>query len=363
MKILIISSRGHWTHGWFSSSSDLEIGIKVLQKTGLEVNAVEVEHLTDLEKILDEVSSDTLLWANAYFVDEEAGKVAWLNEHIERRNLPFVGSDSRTLQNVLKKDLCQGILKAHELPIPFFTVITRQNITEIETLMTQHPNYSYPLVLKPTSESGSIGVCVVEDLEELKEQANQILKDFPYSDLIIEDFLPSDDVTCGYLEVQDDFLLLPTYYIVRSVPAQNHILSRKERLRKWDSDKVQLCISDENILKQLQKNVVPIVTALDIRGVTRVDGRLDEAGILRFFDVNGLPGLCFPRSVLVRQCIHCFPNYSEIAVFEGLIYTILLNAMLQYKMEIPEIVQKHNLFTMDSDFVIKGKVAESISKN
>jgi hypothetical protein len=107
MKILIISSEGHWTHGWFTSASDLQTVVNVLRKASIEVMTTEVKSLAQLERILDDVSTDTLIWSNAYFVNNGKNKVVWLNEHIEKRNLPFVGSDSKTLQSVLKKDRCQ----------------------------------------------------------------------------------------------------------------------------------------------------------------------------------------------------------------------------------------------------------------
>ncbi|WP_375559483.1 hypothetical protein ACE193_17335 [Bernardetia sp. OM2101] len=360
MKILLINSKNHWTHGWFTSPSDLKTAINVLHKAGIEVTTTEVENIVQLEKTLDELSSDTLVWSNAYFVDDENNKVVWLNEYLENRNLPFVGSDSKTLQSVLKKDVCQAILKENQSPIPFFTLITRENIHEIDTLISQFSDYPYPLVLKPTAESGSIGVCLAKNQEEVKEYTSQILNDFPHSDVIIEEFLPSDDITCGYLQLGNDVLLLPTAYIVKSVPGKNNILNRQERLRSWDKDdKIQPYISDEAILSQLKTHIAPIAKALNVQGITRIDGRLDKEGTLRFFDVNGLPALGFPDGVMVKQCITCFPNYSEMEVFEGLIHTIALNAFLQHGIEAPEILQKHNLFTMDSDIIIRSKIVDN----
>jgi len=338
----------------------LQTVVNVLRKASIEVMTTEVKSLAQLERILDDVSTDTLIWSNAYFVNNGKNKVVWLNEHIEKRNLPFVGSDSKTLQSVLKKDRCQSILKDHQLPIPFFTVVTRENIKEIDALISQRSNYTYPLVLKPTAESGSIGVCMAKNLREVKEYTFQILKDFPNSDVIIEDFLPSDDITCGYFQIGADVLLLPTSYIVKSVPAKNNILSRKERLRSWDqADKIQPYISDEAILNQLKTHIAPIATALNIRGITRIDGRLDKDGILRFFDVNGLPALGFPDGVMVKQCITCFPSYPQMEVFKGLIYIMVFNALLQYGMEVPEVMRKHNLFTMDSDIIVRSKIVNN----
>lgn len=359
MKILFINSRGHWRNGWLTSREELQIVINVLRKAGLAVETIEVESIPQLEKVLDEVSDDTLLWPNAYYVDAGGGRIAWLNEHIEARQLPYLGSNAETLRTVLEKDACQAVLQAHGLPIPAFAVVTRENLPEMEELLSGS-ELSFPLVLKPTAESGSVGVVMARNGEEAIAQARQILADFPFSNVIIEEFLPSDDITCGFLQLGDEVMLLPTAYIVKSAAGKTNILSRKERLRPWDDeDKMQPAITDEAILDQLKTHIPSVAAALNIQGITRIDGRLDKNGTLRFFDVNGLPALCFPEAVMVKQCFTCFPEYSQAEVFEGLIHTLVCQALLKYGMKVPEAMKKHNLFTMESSRVIKKEAVES----
>ena len=353
MKILFINSRGHWRNGWLTSPEELRIATGVLRKAGMEVETTEVESVPQLEKVLDEISPDTLLWPNAYYVNAGAGKAVWLNDYIEERQLSFLGSSAKTLRTVLEKDACQAVLRENGLPIPSFTVITRENVSEMAQLLSES-DIGFPLVLKPTAESGSVGVVMAKHVEEAKWQARQILADFPLSNVIIEEFLPSDDITCGFLQLGEEVMLLPTAYIVKSVAGKTNILSRKERLRPWDDeDKMQPYIADEAILGQLRMHIPTIAAVLGIRGITRIDGRLDANGTLRFFDVNGLPALCFPEAVMVKQCFTCFPEYSQMEVFEGLIHTLVHHALLQYGVEAPEAMQRRNLFTMESSLVIK----------
>ena len=115
MKILFLNSRGHWRNGWLTSPEELQIATDVLRKAGMEVETTEVESVPQLEKVLDEVSPDTLLWPNAYYVNAGAGKAVWLNDYIEERQLPFLGSSAKTLRTVLEKDTCQAVLRAGEV--------------------------------------------------------------------------------------------------------------------------------------------------------------------------------------------------------------------------------------------------------
>ncbi len=360
MKILFINSKNHWRNGWLTTPEELQIAMNVLQKAGIEVGEVEVENVAQLEKVLDNLPSGTLAWPNAYYVDAGAGTTVWLSEYIEERQLPYLGSNAKTLQTVLQKDVCQTLLQENGLPIPAFTVIDRENILEIESII-HASNIGFPMVLKPTAESGSVGVVLAKTGQEAIAYSHQLLADFPLSNVIMEEFLPSDDITCGFLQLGNQYMLLPTSYIVKSAAGKTNILSRKERLRAWDDeDKMQPPITDETILEQLSTHILPIVKTLDIRGITRIDGRLDKYGTLRFFDVNGLPALCFPDAVMVNQCFTCFSNYSQMEVFTALIHTIVHHSLLQYGWEVPTALKEHNLFTMESKSPIWGKINNDI---
>lgn len=360
MKIIFINSKGHWVHGWFTSAASLQFGMEALQKAGLETTQVEVENLSGLEKTLDGVSEDTIIWPNAYFVNNGKNKAVWLSERMEARKIPFIGSGFHALQQVLKKDFCQSRLAEHHLPIPSFLIINRENCIHLEFLI-EAKNIEFPVVLKPTAESGSIGICKADTLKEAKRFAFEILINFPNSNVILEEFLPSDDITCGFLEMGDEAMLLPTYYIVKNAPGDKNVLSRKERSLSWDGvNKIQPYVTDPDILSQLKARAPEIAKIFGIRGITRIDGRLDKKGVLRFFDVNGLPALCFPDDVTVKQCFTCFPDYPPMKIYEALICTIVHHALLTYGMELPAFIQENHLFNLQSDIVIRQKLAEGV---
>lgn len=348
--ILIINSKNHWRNGWLTSPSHIQMASNIIEKTGIKVQSIEVENVAQLETVLNNTAENTLIWGNAYYVNH-GDSIVWLNDFIENRNLPFIGSSAKTLRCLLQKDACQSILQEADLPIPKHCVLTKSTIGQLEERIKQS-NINFPMVLKPTAESGSVGIVLVKNTSDLVTNAHQIINDFPQSNLIIEEFLPSDDITCGFLKLGQEVLLLPTYYLVRSVSGKSNILDRVQRLRKWDDiDKMQPVVTDSNILTQLEQSIPKIVKSLDIQTITRVDGRLNSIGELSFFDVNGLPALDFPDSVIIKQCFSCFPKYSTETVYQALLFTIVQNTLLKYDYAIPEMMRKHNLFELESEFV------------
>lgn len=356
MKIQIINSKGHWYNGWFLDTDALQITVNVLRKTGFKVDIEEVENVPQLENLLNNVSSDTLIWSNAYYVNSSKNEVVWLNDYLQERGLPFLGANAPTLRKVLNKDVCQAILAKEGIPVPDYLVITsvQAQSTSIEQ-MIDSAGIGFPMVLKPTAESSSIGVTVAYHIEEAVQKTTKILQDYPLSQVIIEAFLPGDEVTCGFFQLANEILLLPTYYELE------HILDRETRLNAWNTGgKEQLILSHEKVRLQLKEQMPRLVKILDIQDMSRVDGRIDSQGILRYFDINGLPGLAFPRSITVKQCFACFPTYTQQEVYEALINTLVHNALLRYGMGIPSRLQQHNLFALNSNTVIKGKATTAL---
>ncbi|WP_299454746.1 hypothetical protein [uncultured Microscilla sp.] len=350
MKIQIINSKGHWFNGWFLNANSLQTAVDTLSKAGIRIAVEEVENVTQLEQVLKNIPPDTLVWGNAYYVNASEGQVVWLNDYLQARGLPFLGAGATTLKQVLKKDVCQTILAKEGLPVPPYLVIAQEKKSFVEQVI-RDVDIDFPWVLKPTSESGSVGVTMAYNLDEAAQKARQILQDYPLSKVIVEAFLPGKEITCGFLQLADEMLLLPTYYELAL------ILDRDTRLQAWDSGgKEQLILTDDTIRAQLKGQMPRLVEALDIQDISRVDGRIDSQGMMRYFDINGLPGLSFPRSITVKQCCACFPMYAPQEVYEALLNTIVHNALLRYNMEVPLHLQKHNLFTLKSNIVIKNKV-------
>lgn len=342
LKILIIISKGHWEPGWFISPSDLKAGVHVLEKAGIRVITEEVESLAQLENMLDSVAPHTLIWPNTYFV-KDGDKLVWMNDCIEARNLPYIGSSAQTLKEVLKKEHYQSLLKKHKIPVPNSCVIGWDNVLELEDLIFEN-NIKIPFVLKPTTELGSIEIGKANNAKEAKEYVYQVLNDYPDSSILIKGFLENDDIICGYMQLGDEYLLLPSYPLDTTSGKQN---------RASSNDSLPLSDIELSVLNQLKVSVSTIVEIFNIKGITSVYGKLDEKGQLRFFDLYGITDLSISSRFMAKQCLACFPDYTETEVYEAFLHTIIYDAALHYAMNVPMAVKNHHLFMMKSDWVVK----------
>lgn len=352
MKITIINSKGHWKNGWVSSETDLQSLIASLERNNCIVNTFEVDSVASLENLLQDIDKDTLLLPNAYYVDQQKGseETVWMVDIIEAHNLPFIGSNSHTLQNVLQKDVCQAILQQHQVPIPVFTTLTPSDFGNEHSIL-EASALTYPAIIKLTAESGSMGIddtSIVHNQQEAVAQIQKMLQQYQQN-VIVEEFLASNDITISYLQGPNgEAKLLTTWYLVTNKPGVNAVLGHKERFMLWGGVKQMAEVKDENILQQVEAIVPKICHILNIKDITRIDGRLDQQGQLRIFDVNGFPALSFPESVGVHQIISCFPEYEPADLFDALINTMVLSAASRYQMPVTKKIQQHNFFTLNA---------------
>jgi len=359
MKIIIINSKGHWLNGWAAFPSSLNIVVKVLQKANCQVFTEEVASLDELHQVLDGLDEDTLVWANAYWVNGENGEEHGLIEEIEKRQFPMVGSGSKTLMMLLEKDTCQQMLTTAQIPIPSNLIIRHEDFSEIPTLIN-NSDLNFPAVIKPTKESRSMGVTKVNTKAEAIQTTETLGEKYPNGNIIIEEFLPTDDVTCGYLKLGEEIIMMPSYNFIKGMDCSTEIFS-EEHYKLPVSYTQQVIIREKNILEQLQEYVPKIIEQLNIPGATRVDARLDKAGTLKFFDINGMPGLNYPTSALVKQCFTHFPDYEENYLFECLINTMVAESLIRNDMAVPTSMQEHNLFKLKSDSIVKVMREGSLS--
>lgn len=352
MKITIINSAGFWKNGWVSSPSALQSLVESLERNAFVVDVFEVNSLESLEKTLQNIGRDTLILPNAYYVNRFEGseETVWMVDVIEAYKLPFVGSDSKTLQSVLHKNVCQSILQQNDIPIPKFIVVSLLDAGN-EKAILDSSGLTYPAVIKLTAESGSMGMddkSLVQNQDEAVVQIRAMVQRY-HADVIIEEFLPSNDITISYLQGENgESKLVTTWYLVSDKPGETSVMGQKERFRPWGGGKQISEVKDKHILEQVQHWVPKICDTLKIRDFTRIDGRLDATGQLRFFDVNGFPALSFPDSVSPQQMIKCFSNYTDHYIFDTLVNTIFLSAANRYNMVVPDRVHHNNFFALNT---------------
>ena len=337
MKIALLESAGFSGLGWFSEPASYQLLSDVLKNHGIHLDLVEVKSERELDQALLALGPDTLVWPNAYHLPRTAGDDApplWLASVLETRDVPFLGSPASALDLMLHKDRCQQRLAAAGIPTPASIAVSESHPALLRSAF-EEAALDWPVVVKPTCEAGSRGISLAQDWQQLQDQVRSALA-FPGQRALIEAYLPSADVTVGVLAGDLVPVLLPTWYEIVDREPGSTILDRQDRLRAWGGTKQMRTVHEPDVLRQLEELAPRVMQALGIRDVTRMDGRLDADGVLRIFDVNGMPALDVPDAVILRQLLTLWDLDDSRLALERLALHLIRHGARRYGLEVPE---------------------------
>lgn len=339
MKLLLLNIADHTDLGWAPRVETQAAILGGLAQNGMETSLAEVRSTGELEALLAELPQETLIWPNAYFVPDSSpgGSLRWLAEVLEKHRRPFVGSPATALQAMIHKDDCQRRLMAAGLPIPRFLSLDEDSFaggmsgTQLVAEL-RRAGLSWPLVVKPSSTAGSNGIARVTSLDELATHIASIRSQYG-SRILIEEYLPGHDVTIGVLEVHGELALLPTWYEFEGL--STGILDSAIRQAPWAGPKRMRRVTEPEVLAQIEEVIPRVVEVLGMQDGTRVDGRLDAHGRLRIFDVNGMPCLESPNSVLVHQAVTFWEESAPDVAVELLLAALAASAAERQGLTVP----------------------------
>lgn len=213
---------------------------------------------------------------------------------LEVLGIPYTGSGTLASALAMDKEASKKIFLYHNLPVPPFTVISRQSSAASQKLKTpaSHrgepdprpltPDFSLPWVVKPAAEGSSIGVSIVKEQTEL---AASVEKGFSYgSRVIVEKFIDGCEVHIGILGSR----VLGGVEVKPSLEFYNYEA-------KYTAGLTEYIIPpriDETIYEKAKETALQAHVALGCSGASRVDLRIDgKSGIPYVLEVNTLPGM------------------------------------------------------------------------
>jgi D-alanine-D-alanine ligase len=236
--------------------------------------------------------------------------------------IPYSGSDPFTLTLCLDKARTKQILAYYGVPTAPFAVIERPDATSALDALR------YPLFVKPLHEGSSKGITernLCRTPADLDEQVRFLLDRYA-EPVLVEEFLSGDEFTCAVLGNEDAQVLPLVGMNFGALPPGALPIYGFEAKWLWDRPEQPLPIFqcpariDDALREQIERVTLAAYRALGCRDWSRVDVRLDAAGVPNVVEVNPLPGIlpdpadnsCFPKAAraaglsydeLIQTCV------------------------------------------------------------
>jgi D-alanine-D-alanine ligase len=226
------------------------------------------------------------------------GESGELQEILEQRGVPFVGSGSKASRLGMDKVATKKAWEAAGLPTPKYRVVT--------TADRPFPDISYSCVVKAISSGSSIDVYLCKAPAELPAQSREAMEQVVsrHGRALVEQFISGPELTVGLLEEKP---LAP----IRIVP-KREFFDYEAKYKASDTEhRFDTGLSTTLIEKcrELARKANQVVGARDL---ARIDIMIDESTSEPYLlEINTLPGFT-PKSLLPEAAKHAGLDFGPL---------------------------------------------------
>ena len=215
-----------------------------------------------------------------------------LAAYLELLDKPYTGADPHALYLAQDKSLAKKVFQFHKIRTPFFAVSYKGR--------TDHAHdIEFPLIVKPLSEDGSIGIeaaSVVGSVKELMERIHYVHEEFD-SPALIEEYIEGREIYAAILGSEKPEALPLVELDLSKLPEGTPRIASTEVKWEKDTEAYKRTRShvvedlDEKTITKLQGTAVAAYQAVKLRDYGRIDMRLTPKGQVYVLEANPNPWL------------------------------------------------------------------------
>jgi D-alanine-D-alanine ligase len=253
--------------------------LKALQSRGVDAHAFDPAE-RDLSELKQKGFERCFIALHGRF-----GEDGTVQGALELLQIPYTGSGVMASSVSIDKVMTKRIWLAEGLPTPKYRLLQRGGYAR-EQVLGVPDQLGLPLIVKPAREGSSIGVATVRGYSEMAGAVDQAaLLD---SDVLCEQFIAGDEVTCPVLGSGGQARALPVIRIV--APEGNYDYQNKYFTD--DTKYLVPCGLPEGEEAAIQQLVLKAYRVLGCRGWGRIDVMIDGATRAPYLlEINTSPGM------------------------------------------------------------------------
>ncbi len=213
--------------------------------------------------------------------------------YLDLVGIPYTGGGPHAHFLAQDKGLAKKMFAFHGIQTPYFATAYRGRIEHAHDI-------SFPLIVKPMSEDGSIGIdsnAVVHSIKELMERVEYIQDEFD-SPALIEEYIEGREIYAAILGsyerahalplVELDFSKMPKD--LPKVATYDVKFEKNTRAHKLTKSEVAENLDDE-MISRLTETALAAYHAVKLRDYGRIDMRLSAQGEVYVIEANPNPWL------------------------------------------------------------------------
>lgn len=204
---------------------------------------------------------------------------------LELLGIPYTGSGVMASALSIDKVMTKRVWLAEGIPTPKY-VLLKRGAYDRKQVIGVPDDLGLPLIVKPAREGSSIGVAKVEGYSQMQAAVDAAAA--LDADVLCEQFIAGDEVTCPVLGTGDSARALPVIRIV--APEGNYDYQNKYFTD--DTKYLVPCGLPEGEEAAIQETVLKAYRVLGCRGWGRIDVMIDAASRKPYLlEINTSPGM------------------------------------------------------------------------
>jgi D-alanine-D-alanine ligase len=213
--------------------------------------------------------------------------------YMDLLGLPYTGAGPHAHFLAQDKATAKKMFAFHEIRTPYFATAYRGNIDHAHDV-------KFPLIVKPQSEDGSIGIdaaAVVTGVKELMERVEYVQNEFD-SPALIEEYIEGREIYASILGSYEKTEVLPLVELdLSKLPEGMPRIASRDVKFETDSKAYKLTKStiaedlDEATTQKLSETALAAYRAVKLRDYGRIDMRLTPDGEVYVIEANPNPWL------------------------------------------------------------------------
>jgi D-alanine-D-alanine ligase len=232
--------------------------------------------------------------------------------YLDLSGVSYTGAGPHALYLAQDKALAKKIFAFHGIRTPYFATSYRGKLDHSHDI-------SFPLIVKPTSEDGSIGIdasSVVGSVKELMEKIHYIHEEFD-SPALIEEYIEGREIYAAVLGNESPEALPLVELDLSKLPEGTPRIAGKEVKWEKETEAYKMTKSapvedlEEETTRRLSETAVAAYQALKLRDYGRIDMRLTEKGDVYVIEANPNPWLS-SGAEFVMAARKAGRNYSQL---------------------------------------------------
>lgn len=276
-------NKENWTSD-YTRPMEINDVLKLTNKLGLKSKVV--SDACKLYELKDEICfPDSLLLNLGRGVGNGIEKKLYPISVCSHLSIPYAGSSAYSLCLNRNKFHCNAIARACNIPSPASQLV---NIGEEFELSSQ---LTFPIIVKPNSESNSIGIddnSIFNSIDGLETRIKWVHDTFK-QEAVLENYICGDEISVSVIGNNSSSYITGTALnLVNGQSVENSIITRKNNSNREIST---TAVNNPLLEKLLIKYAIIAHEALHAKDYSRVDFRLDNSGNPYFIELEPQPDL------------------------------------------------------------------------